>query len=40
VVTSVLVKEGQAVEEGQALVLLDPTILEGRQLALKDQKKE
>ena len=40
VVTSVLVKEGQSVEPGDPLVLLDPTILAGRQSALKDQKKE
>jgi HlyD family secretion protein len=40
VVTSVLVKEGQSVEPGHPLVLLDPTILAGRQSALRDQKKE
>ena len=40
VILSVLVKEGESVKQGAALVLLDPTILQGRQAALKDQKQE
>lgn len=38
VVTAVYVKEGQRVEPGQALALLDPTILRGRERALRDQQ--
>lgn len=38
VVTAVYVKEGQLVKQGQALVLLDPTILRGREQALSDQQ--
>jgi len=38
VVTAVYVKEGQRVEQGQALALLDPTILRGREQALRDQQ--
>lgn len=38
VVTAVYVKEGQRVEKGQALALLDPTILIGRGQALRDQQ--
>ncbi len=40
VILSVLVKEGESVKQGAAMVLLDPTILQGRQAALKDQKQE
>lgn len=40
VVTAVYVKEGQLVAAGQALALLDPTILRGRELALRDQQQQ
>ena len=40
VVTAVYVKEGEQVQPGQALVLLDPTILRGQQRALQDQQQQ
>lgn len=40
VVTAVYVKEGQQVQPGQALALLDPTILRGQQRALQDQQQQ
>jgi hemolysin D len=40
VVTAVYVKEGQQVQSGQALALLDPTILRGQQRALQDQEQQ
>ena len=40
VVTAVYVKEGQEVAAGQALALLDPTILRGRDQALRDQQRQ
>ena len=38
VVSQVLVKEGEKVSKGQAMVMLNPVILEGRQAALQEQK--
>lgn len=40
VVTAVYVREGQLVAPGQALAQLDPTILQGRELALRDQQRQ
>lgn len=40
VVSRVLVKEGDKVSKGQALVMLNPVILEGRQSALREQRGE
>ncbi|MEI8250460.1 MAG: HlyD family efflux transporter periplasmic adaptor subunit [Synechococcus sp. ELA057] len=40
VVTAVYVKEGQQVAAGQALALIDPTILRGRDQALRDQSRQ
>jgi multidrug resistance efflux pump len=37
VITSVLVKEGEQVQEGAPLITLDPTVLKGRKEALSDQ---
>lgn len=37
VITSVLVKEGEQVQEGAPLITLDPTVLKGREAALSDQ---
>lgn len=37
VITSVLVKEGEQVQEGAPLITLDPTVLKGRDAALSDQ---
>jgi len=40
VVTAVFVREGQQVKQGQALVLLDPKILLGKDEALRDQQRQ
>lgn len=40
VVTTVLVREGEEVEQGAPLVTLDPTVLQGRQAALSDVDRE
>jgi len=40
VVSQVLVKEGETVSKGQAMVMLNPVILEGKQAALQEQKGE
>jgi len=40
VVVAVYIKEGQQVKQGQALLLLDPTILRGRERALRDQEQQ
>lgn len=37
VITSVLVKEGEQVQDGAPLITLDPTVLKGREAALSDQ---
>jgi len=36
-ITSVLVKEGEQVQDGAPLITLDPTVLKGREAALSDQ---
>jgi HlyD family secretion protein len=40
VITSVLVKEGEQVTKGAPLVTLDPTVLRGREQALREQSRE
>lgn len=40
VVTAIFVKEGQLVNQGQALAQLDPTILRSRAQALRDQQRQ
>ncbi|MFM7547605.1 MAG: HlyD family efflux transporter periplasmic adaptor subunit [Cyanobacteriota bacterium] len=37
VITAVLVKEGEQVQDGAPLITLDPTVLKGREAALSDQ---